>query len=114
MTLHKGPVHHIGEAGVKLEYSNQMDVTPYNAPVIDEEIAANHQYLREFETFADCILRDKPFPVTVHDSRQTIAVVEALYYSAFNARKVQLPIQHKVDLAEIFGQLGQQKLRFKM
>ena len=84
------------------------DVTPYNQGNLDDELRSNAQYLMELSHFCDCVLNQLKPHTSGWDGRIAIEVINAVYLSSRNQKKVRIPLAKEVDLPSEFIRLQQE------
>jgi predicted dehydrogenase len=87
-------LHHRGRS--------HLDVTPDALPNLDDDLRAHSHYLREIDHFCECILWGNTPATTGDDGRKAIEVINAAYLSAWQGRKVHLPLTDAPDLESGF------------
>lgn len=85
--------------------STVTDMTLPTSWNVQQEYRQNWQYLKELEHFCNCVLKDEEPAVTGADGRAIVEVINAAYLSAWEGRKVKLPLERSPDLQRVSAEM---------
>ena len=76
--------------GVRIPVGSPSDATI--AAALADFVPAHESFEGEFALIHDTLTQGAPTPVTLHDARQSLELITAIYYSAETGAPVSLPI----------------------